>query len=217
MFGCLSRRLFHSSWGLAAAVLLLLTGIDTALTVAGVIRPWDEAVTRQVYRFHQPWLDLPMVALTCLGRAEPMLAIAVAVALWALTKGRRLDTALLLAAFASALIAQEAIKRAIQAPRPLLVEPPLPIPPPYSYGYASGHALVSIVVLGFSVVVLWDLLQSRLARRLVLAAGGALIAGIGLSRVYLGVHWANDVVGGYLYGALILLAVSLLRCCGPRR
>lgn len=214
---CLSRRLFHSPWGLAVAVVVLLTAIDTALTVVGAIRPWDEAATRQVYLFERPWLDLPMVALTYLGRGESLLVIAVAIALWALMKGRRLDAVLLLGAFGVAQIAQEAIKEAVHLPRPYILWPPYPLTPLYSYGYVSGHALESMVVLGFGVVVLWGLIESRRARWLVPALGLLLIAGVGFSRVYLGVHWVNDVVGGYLYGGLILLAASLLHSCGRPR
>lgn len=62
----------------------------------------------------------------------------------------------------------------------------------YPYPYPSGHMLRAVVLLGM-VFVLWP---SRPIRLAVLA----LLAGMATTRVYLGVHWASDLVGGALLG-----------------
>lgn len=62
----------------------------------------------------------------------------------------------------------------------------------YSYPYPSGHMLRSVILLGV-VFVLW---KNRLSRTLIALA----LAGMALSRVYMGVHWASDVIGGALLG-----------------
>lgn len=62
----------------------------------------------------------------------------------------------------------------------------------YPYPYPSGHMLRSVLLLGV-VFVLW---KNRLARALIALA----LAGMALTRVYMGVHWASDVIGGALLG-----------------
>ena len=82
----------------------------------------------------------------------------------------------------------------------------------------SGHTLDATIVLGVLAVVAVSLVRGRLARTAVVAAAGAGIAVAGVARVYLGVHWATDVVAGWLLGGawVALSAAVLLVATRPR-
>ncbi|MCP9963708.1 phosphatase PAP2 family protein [Streptomyces somaliensis] len=71
--------------------------------------------------------------------------------------------------------------------------------------FPSGHAMTAAVVCG----LLWWA-AARAARRAlvrpVAVAGAVSTAGVGLTRVYLGVHWPSDVLGGWLLGACLVAA-----------
>jgi undecaprenyl-diphosphatase len=73
-----------------------------------------------------------------------------------------------------------------------------------SWSYPSGHSLNTMAVLGL-LTVLAVRGRPGAARRTLLAALGAfLVAVVGFSRVYLGVHWPSDVLAGWLIGVLWL-------------
>jgi len=74
------------------------------------------------------------------------------------------------------------------------------------YSFPSGHAMSSIAFYGMGTYLLWKLLRRKMKAAWVLqAAGGLLILEIGLSRIYLGVHYASDVLAGFAAGGLWLM------------
>ncbi len=72
----------------------------------------------------------------------------------------------------------------------------------------SGHALGSTVVLGIVAVVVGLHVRKRAVRVGLAGLAAALAVTIGLSRLYLGVHWATDVVTGWLLGGAWLAACT---------
>lgn len=91
--------------------------------------------------------------------------------------------------------------------------PPLDVQvvPESSLSFPSGHALGSIVVIGIIAVVVVALLPSRGPRILVSCLAALAVALIGLSRLYLGVHWLTDVLAGWLLGgALLALCAAIV-------
>lgn len=69
-----------------------------------------------------------------------------------------------------------------------------------SSSFPSGHALGSMVVYAVTAYLIAQLQAERWLRRLTIIIAALLIFLIGLSRVYLGVHYPSDVIGGYTVG-----------------
>lgn len=86
-----------------------------------------------------------------------------------------------------------------------------------SFSFPSGHATIAVAFYGFCAYILFRLF-SQWKWKINAAIGGVMtVALIGLSRLYLGVHYLSDVWGGYLIGALwLLLGITLSELLSPR-
>jgi membrane-associated phospholipid phosphatase len=141
-----------------------------------------------------PQLDLPFKALTFLGNEEFFMLILPFV-YWSLDRrtGARLAILFLVSAYvntvAKALVGQPRPFQYDQAVRPLIRAG--------GGGFPSGHTQ--------SAVVIWGYLAAAFQRPWLWVAAGALILLIPLSRVYLGVHFPTDLLGGYVIGTALVL------------
>lgn len=95
----------------------------------------------------------------------------------------------------------------------IMVRRPRPLTPAYlehSFSFPSGHAMIAVVLYGFIAYVLMS--QSKSFKRQVNIFFGflAIAMAVGVSRLYLGVHYLSDVLGGYLLGLLVLTTVTAL-------
>ncbi|AYF78085.1 phosphatase PAP2 family protein [Nocardia yunnanensis] len=77
-----------------------------------------------------------------------------------------------------------------------------------NYSYPSGHALGSTVVVGILVAVALPVLRHRITRVLTVVVAVVFVVAVGLSRLYLGVHWPTDILAGWLIG-LCWLSICL--------
>jgi undecaprenyl-diphosphatase len=78
--------------------------------------------------------------------------------------------------------------------------------------FPSGHVLLYTAFFGFLLFLAYMLLKPSFSRTFLLVILGSLVALVGLSRIYLGNHWASDVTGAYLLGSLWLaLSVAIYR------
>ncbi len=78
-----------------------------------------------------------------------------------------------------------------------------------SLSFPSGHSSGIATLVAVALILAWPLLSAR-ARRWALAAGIALVLLVGLTRMWLGVHFLSDVVGGWSFGLAWTLGTALL-------
>jgi undecaprenyl-diphosphatase len=133
----------------------------------------------------------------------PLVTIAV-LALW---RHRRHDALTLAICMTGAIALEQIFKFAVARPRP---EPFFNTPPPTSYSFPSGHALYALCLYATLATILTRN-QSRPTRITLWTAAAILILTIGYSRIYLGVHYPTDVLGGYAMGALWTAALLTKR------
>jgi undecaprenyl-diphosphatase len=195
---------------------LLLVGLGVALvTTSGLVELHDEilkasfeqrdqAIQSWVHGFTRPWLTEVMSGLTWIG-SPVVLVPAVTFAAGLLWWRRRKDDAVLVAAAALGGVAlDDVMKLHFKRLRPDL---PWAFVHEHSFSFPSGHSVLAMVLYGVIVYKTLDKLQSNWAKAALMAGACLMVAGIGVSRVYLGVHYPSDVVGGYFVGAVWLAAV----------
>ncbi|WP_250291530.1 phosphatase PAP2 family protein [Frankia sp. CiP1_Cm_nod1] len=108
------------------------------------------------------------------------------------------------------------VNRLVARPRPPAA---LWLAHPHGYAYPSGHTATATIGYGLAAALIISLLPAGKAMLAAPVAAAVLITtGVGVSRVYLGVHWPTDVVGGWAFGAAWLaLAASAVALDRRRR
>lgn len=86
------------------------------------------------------------------------------------------------------------------------------------YSFPSGHSMAAFSLYGVIAYLLWRHLNRRRERVLLIVLAVLMTGGIGWSRIYLGVHYPSDVVGGYAAsGAWLMLSIGLFESYRARR
>jgi len=139
------------------------------------------------------WLELPMRLLTYLG-SEDFFFIVLPLVYWSIDSRIGLQIALVLS---TSSILNSIFKLAFASPRPYWVsEQVRAYVAESSFGIPSGHAQYAVAI--------WGVMANGVRRRWAWIAALVLMFLIGVSRVYLGVHFVQDVIAGWLIGAVIL-------------
>jgi undecaprenyl-diphosphatase len=172
-----------------------------------VVEWMDQGAQNVVVDLHRPWLDPVMIATTHTADAVVIAALAILTAIVLLILRRWRTAACIGAAVALAFLVGEVVKNVVNRKRPDVSWRPVQYPLPQSPGFPSGHALDSMTLYGALALTVGRRLRPRWLRGLVLVFGLGLPLLIGFSRIYLGVHYFTDVLGGWVTGlALALLA-----------
>jgi undecaprenyl-diphosphatase len=206
-------------------VLLVVLGIAGALygfaelsddVFEGDTRTVDQAVLLWLRSPGDPsdligpaWLEEVARDVTSLGSRTVLTLITLSVASFLALTRRCWAAGLLVISIAGGGALSRLLKQGFDRPRPDIVPHAVDV---YSASYPSGHAMVSTIAYLTLAALLSRVQETRRASALVLGWGVLLSALIGISRVYLGVHWPTDVLAGWCVGsawALLCGSVAL--------
>lgn len=201
---------------LAAVAALLTAGlgvlafVEIADEVAEAEAGFDQAVLASLRIAGDPavpvgpsWLLRVAQELTSFGDTYVLVAIALIAIGFLLMQKKLAAAALVVSALASGTLLSETLKQIFARDRPAALYRLAEV---HSESFPSGHAMLSAVAYLTLGVLLARALKQRALQIYVLAVAFALTFVVGLTRIYLGVHWTTDVIAGWSLGAAWAMA-----------
>ena len=182
--------------GLLIALFLLIT----ILVITNNISFLDDSIYNFIYSLRNDFTDTLFKSLSKFG--DGITIGIIAVILFVLLKDKN-DRLSLLIGIASTVAFNQLMKFSIQRARP---DHPRIINE-WGYSYTSGHSAISIAVYGLLIYLVNKNVKNKLLKTILIIFLMLLVLGIGLSRIYVGVHYPSDVIGGYISSLIILILV----------
>ena len=189
---------------LVAALVLVVVGINlfvelTATLPTEALAAWDQRVTDYVLSYRSPGLTSYFIAVTEIGDVNGylvVLGVSVLLTILVFKRWKYIWQITLVLALAS--ISNMILKRFIDRARPgiehLVVVKTL--------SYPSGHAMSAMAFYGFLIYLVYHFNMHKAIKAAVIFLLALLILSIGVSRIYLGVHFPSDIVGGFIAGLI---------------
>ena len=193
-----------------AAASLVLFGQLTDEMLEGETHAFDETVLLALRSATDPsdpigpaWLEEQIRDVTALGSLGVLTLVSLAAVGFLILQGKRRTAVLVVAAVGGGMLVSTLTKLGFDRPRPDLVPHVTQV---YTASFPSGHAMMAAVTY-LTLGALLARVQPRLRLKLYLIGLAAtLTVLVGLSRIYLGVHWPTDVLAGWTLGAAWALA-----------
>jgi undecaprenyl-diphosphatase len=180
-------------------------GIAAAIENGALLSTWDEPIQRAVESSRTPFMNGLMAAITELGDLTAVIVVVGLLLPLVWRRCRSLAFVMVVATLARPAM-EFTLKALADRPRPDLER----LLPGNGPSFPSGHVLAAIALWGLLPPIVALFTNKRRWWWASVALSGLLIASISASRVYLGVHWFSDVVGGLLVGSLYLVGVEAL-------
>lgn len=158
----------------------------------------DQSIYNLVISLRSTNVTAIMIFISYLGSAVTLITLTIAFAL--LLKNKR-DAKYIAINLILVFLLNRILKTIIARPRPSVLR----LIEEEGYSFPSGHSMVSIGFYGFLIYLIYKNIKSEKIKYLIILILSLLILLIGISRVYLGVHYFTDVIGGFAIGILYII------------
>lgn len=178
-------------------ILITLFIINTYLVITNKITNIDILVHNYILTIRNNNLTSILLIITNISSAYALIAISL-ILLLSLKKKK---TPLLMSFnLGCAFICNQIIKSIIERPRPIGIN----LITESGYSYPSGHAMVSMSYFGYLIYLIYKSNKSKTMKIFLIILLSIMIILIGFSRIYLGVHYLSDIIGGFLLSYIYL-------------
>ncbi|MDR7240564.1 phosphatase PAP2 family protein [Neobacillus drentensis] len=184
---------------LIAFIISLVCVVGFALTSLFIsdhkIIDFDRNIIAAIQGLESPLLTKVMKFFTFIG-STPVVIVLIILLIIFLYKvlNHRLELILLISAIIGSAVLNQILKQIFHRIRPnfhRLIDIS-------GYSFPSGHAMNAFTVYVIISFLLWRHIPSKWGRSLLICISTVMILAIGISRIYLGVHYPSDIIGGYL-------------------
>lgn len=195
-------------------ILLALSGFQVLAILISrqQLGRFDEAIIHIVQGWENGVLTNIAKLFSIIGSAAVVIPLViVAAVLLAIVFKHRKELILLLGGIAGSALLNSVLKGLYQRARPDIHR----IVEEQGYSFPSGHSMAAFTLYFLLTYLLWRHLSSKGARITLIAFSAGMILCIGLSRIYLGVHYPSDIIGGFwVSGCWVAVCIRLFRHYG---
>lgn len=187
-------------------ILFIILGFMVKGSSAGIL--FDVGIIEYIHNNTNPIVLAFMKFISFIGSENFLIPVTAMVIAYSLVKRNYFISKLLLLSTLGSYTMNHLLKQIFQRTRPLeyfLVEQG-------GLSFPSGHAMVTMTLYSTIAFLLAKKVQDKRKKYLIHIIAFVMICLMGISRIYLGVHWPTDIVGGYLAGYIFYyLTVTLVK------
>ncbi|MFD0049688.1 phosphatase PAP2 family protein [Actinomycetes bacterium NPDC127524] len=184
---------------------IIVFGLISIFVHGDKVKGFDDSIISFVQGFEAPSLTVIMKFFSWIGSTE-IVAILSIVILLVLYKflHHRLELILFIAVIGGTAVLNQVLKMLFHRSRPSLHR----LADAQGFSFPSGHSMEAVALYGVLAFLLWRHIPSAWGRRILAFLSVCMILAIGISRIYLGVHYPSDVIGAY-FASIFWLTVSI--------
>ena len=201
-----------------ARAVCMTSGVAFCLAAAATWFGWTDAIDTAVHDFalgqRSPWFSPPMRAVSAVFAPLAASLLTAVIALCVAARTRRWRRPLLFAAgVLAAALAFRLVKELLRHPRP---DTQGWLEYAGGWSFPSGHTTIATTVC-LGIVAVFGTSWPKTWRRAAWVLAAVVAAAVGISRIYLGVHWLSDVVGGVCLGVAASAVMGGLAAAAANR